>query len=107
MTAELDEIYQGDSYSAVFVWSKPSDDNPNVSVAANPSAATFSIVRARDGQAVALADNTADVNGNETACRTSSGVLNRSGNYTLYCTAVFPDESTLTRSRAFRVKAKI
>jgi hypothetical protein len=102
---EIDTVFAGDSYGAVFSWSKPSAANPNIAEDANPTAATFSVVRSRNGQAVALEDDTATISGNETTATVPAGIL-RTGGYRLYVTATFADETTLTRSRAVRVLAK-
>lgn len=106
MSEAIDEIFVGDSYAAVFSWTMPDSTNPNISVAANPTAATFSVVRSRSGQALALEDDTATISGNETTATVPAGILYRVGGYRIYVTATFADDTQLTRSRAFAVKAK-
>lgn len=102
----MDEIIQGSTYGVLFEFTKPDGDNPNVSVAANPSAATVEVVRARTGERLTLDSNTATLDGNIATFTVPASKLNRVGNYSIYMTATFSDESTSTQSRPFRVLAR-
>ena len=101
----METIYVGDSFALVVEWVIPSPENPYQSTDAVIAESRVRVIH-KPHRTIVVDDEPADIIGNETRYTIPSEIHTRAGGYTAYVTAVFNDDTTITRKVEYYVAPK-